>query len=397
MNKVLMLLKTTGLAYDDRLRKECNSVRALGMEPVVVVLEAQNTGRSGQTEYGVRYHSLRLHTRTWFPPARGLRTKTAEMWAHVLPKVVAERPDVLWIHDMEMMGLLPLAWSFQRLGLVKRIVWDQHELPRDGLLRSPRWSKRIATWMSRCDAVVSANQERLDHLTKTLGPKTTEHGFVLENFADRTFRDLPRAELPRDLRRWLNGTPYFLSQGGADHDRRLDECIRAILSLKGKARLVVVGRFSEQRIEELKGEVGQRLDEQVRFEGMVPQLDMVKYIDNAMASVVCYQEDDMLNNQLCAPNRLHQAIARSVPVVVGHNPPLRRFVEKTGAGVILNSDGKDVAGFVSALRDLMSRRTELAKNAGSNRDNSVWETQEATVAAIAGLASGAAEPRVVNK
>jgi len=386
-----MLLKTSGLAYDDRVRKECKSLMALGIEPVVAVLEASNQRSTGRTSYGVRYHAVRLASRGLFRSAAGLAFKTAELWLRFLPIILREKPDLLWIHDIEMTGLVPLAWLFRRAGRVKRVVWDQHELPRDSLLENPRWRSTFCRWMPRCDAVVAANGERIELLTSKLGEACTRHAHVLHNYPDEEFCNLPPGNLPEDVADWLNGAPYLVSQGGADPGRKLHECIEALRELDGSIKLIMLGRFTDEDMSRLRERWGPSVDELVHFTGMVPQMRTVDYVDGALASVVCYDQST-LNCRLCAPNRLYQAVARGVPVLVGCNPPLREFVRRTGAGVAMSSDGSDVADFIQGIRTLPSNRQAFVDRARSASRRYLWETQQDTVAAVAGLNVVADQP-----
>ncbi len=384
MPRALMLLKTSGLAYDDRVRKECKSLMALGIEPVVAVLEASNRRSTGRTSYGVRYHAVRLASRGLFRSAAGLAFKTAELWFRFFPLILLEKPDILWIHDIEMTGLVPLAWLFRKAGRLKRIVWDQHELPRDSLLESPRWRATFCKWIPRCDAVVSANSERIDLLTSKLGETCTHHAHVLRNYPDEGFCDLPPGRLPDDVADWLNGAPYLVSQGGADPGRKLHECIEALRELDGSVKLIMLGRFTDEDKSRLRERWGPWVDGLVHFTGMVPQMKTVDYVDGALASVVCYDRST-LNCWLCAPNRLYQAVARGVPVLVGCNPPLKEFIRQTGAGIVMNSDGSDVADFVESIRTLLSDRQAFVNKAHAARRQYLWEMQQDTVAIVAGV------------
>src|SRR4029077_8285796 len=93
------------------------------------------------------------------------------------------------------------------------------------------------------------------------------------------------------------------------------------------------------------------LDDQVRFTGAVPQLELTRFIDHAYASVVLY-EAHSANTVLCAPNRLYQAVMRRVPVIDGTNPPMAHIVKTRGCGVILKGDGGDVDDLCEAMRQL---------------------------------------------
>lgn len=391
--KVLMLLKTTGLQYDDRVRKECKSLRSLGAEPVVAVLEDGNAPGVGRTEYGVRYRAIALASRRVFRQAQGLPVKTSEMYSRFLPIILREKPDVLWLHNIEMMGMVPVACAMRSLGVVGRVVWDQHELPPGMVLNNKGIRRMFRLLVKGCDAVVTANQERLQYLRERLGSEGVRKFHVIENFPDREFAQLPKGRVPGRVEEWLRGVPFFLTQGGADSDRHLKECVEAVIALDGQAKLVVVGRYSARQVEELQQRWGRQLDHTVLFTGMVPQMQMVSYIDNALASIVLYSSETP-NSWFCASNRLYQAIARGTPVIAGANPPLRTFVHRTGAGVALSTSGSDVGDIVDAMNEILKRRETFAARAVENAFVNIWDTQIQVISNLIGNATFPSDGRL---
>ena len=129
MKNILMIIKTSGLAYDDRVRKECGTLLKLGHCVKIIALEYEDKRNKGITEDNVPFQTISLFTRKILPHKRGLAFKTLEMYAHFIRFILAERPDVLWLHNIEMAGLVPIGWVLKKLGLIERLVWDQHELP----------------------------------------------------------------------------------------------------------------------------------------------------------------------------------------------------------------------------------------------------------------------------
>ena len=383
---VLMVINTTGLEYDDRLRKEVGSLQASGARVSILGLEYANRAARSRVYEDVPAKTIRLRSRAWFPQGRGLVVKTAEMYLRFFANVAVARPDVVWCHDLEMGALVPLLSILRVLGLVRRIVWDQHELPADGLRaqRGYRWLFRRL--IDLCDVIVMANAERralvLDWLSDPFGPPIE----VLNNYPDATFAELPVRDLPADLTAWLAGTPYLLAQGGANPDRHLDALVAAIRRTP-QFRLVVVGPYHAKVVERLQREHG-AIDAQVRFTGPVPQMELARYIDHAYASVILYQAQSS-NTILCAPNRLYQALVRRVPVIVGSNPPMAEVVNAFGCGVVLDGDGGNIDDLCRAMRQLEAGYARLKASAAISRDLT-WGSQTATVARIAGVVETAA-------
>src|SRR3954467_8394458 len=69
---VLMVINTTGLQYDDRLRKEVGSLRSLGADVRILSLEyATRAGRHTVYE-GIPATTVELRSRGWFTQGHGL-------------------------------------------------------------------------------------------------------------------------------------------------------------------------------------------------------------------------------------------------------------------------------------------------------------------------------------
>ena len=377
---VLMLINTTGLQYDDRLRKESGSLQAAGAAVQIVGLEYANRAGRSVVYDNVPARTIALGSRRWFAQSRGLVVKTAEMYLRFIAAVLAVRPDVVWCHDLELGGLIPVLAVFRALGVIRRVVWDQHELPPDGLRASALYRRMFGWLLRRCDSIVMANGERRTLVREWLAPRTPIE--VLNNYPDARFGEQPRQPLPANAVEWLDGEPFLLAQGGANPDRHLNSLVAAVLRNR-RFRLVVVGPFSARLAADLEQQHGSSLRQRVLFTGPVPQLELARFIDHAYASVILYQATTA-NTRLCAPNRLYQALIRGVPVVVGSNPPMADLVAASNCGVVLNTDGGDVDDLCAAFERLEGRHEEFAQAAAIKRDLT-WESQQDTVGRIAGV------------
>ena len=380
---ISMVINTSGLAYDDRLRKECGSLARLGARPSILALERANRESSGRTDEDIPFKTITLATRGLLPHRGGLGIKLAEMYGLFATRILHQRPEVLWVHDPEMAGLVPFGAMLRRLGVIQRLVWDQHELPPQTVLSRPTTKRILTGMMLSCDAVVVANNERRDLLTETLGSALKSRFQVLDNFSDDRFNELVSSGPPPELTTWLAERPYLLAQGGANPKRHLASLVEAVLRLDDVA-LVVVGPFQEDERQQLAHRFGPAFEQRVRFEGLVPQMELVNFIDTALASIVLYDHDQP-NSNLCAPNRLYQALSRGTPGVVGCNPPMARVVSEFGCGVVLEGDGRDPSDLQRSLATFLASSTIFKAAAQANRRAFRWENQDTAVSAAAGL------------
>lgn len=371
---VLMLLNTSGIQYDDRVRKECASLLRRGWTPMVCAVESANQARGWSDLGGTRVRSIALRTRSVFRQAKGLVFKVAEMYLSFAAQLLRVRPAVVWVHNVELAGFVPFCLMMRGLGLVKQVIWDQHELPSAGMFRW-WWQRRIWNWlMWSCDGVVVAAAGRREWLEERTVGESKHRVVVLENFADEVFADLPLQALPDLVSAWVGDQGYWLAQGGGAPGRPLEPLVESVMVMQGH-KLVVVGPVAPRTLARLEARFGSVLGTWVWFTGMVPQMEVARYIDHAVASVVLYSRDSD-NNWWCAPNRLYQALSRGIPVVVGANPPMRRAVEETGAGVVLAGDGADADDVACALRTLDAARDGTRQKAMAARRRYLWESQD---------------------
>jgi hypothetical protein len=379
MTDILMVIKTTGISYDDRLRKECKTLMILGKFVKIAALTSENKVGEGITDYGSLFQKISLWSRKIFSHKKWLLLKTIEMYVRFVQVIMNSRPTIVWLHNIEMAGLIPFCWIMKKLGLIKKIIWDQHELPDERVLNNRTIRAIFKYFLRICDVIIAANNERREFLIDRLGSQYGSNFIVIENFVDDQFYSLPKGSLPHEIEKWLNGQSYILAQGGANPGRYLENLVAALMELKDM-KLIVVGPFEEKKIRLLKSKQWKTFDEKIFFTGMVPQFKLVDYIDNSLASVILYNSEK-LNSRLCAPNRLYQAVARGIPVIVGSNPPMKNLVKLYACGVVLRSDGRDVADIREGICSIL--RHFRCKSKPFERIEAIrWESQIDTMAAI---------------
>lgn len=372
MVKILHIIKTTGIIYDDRLLKETSTLSELGAEVEIAALEDQNEIGSGKTLAGVPWKTLSLKSRKWFPSAKGLSIKSLEFASRTLCYLKKSKADVLWAHNIENLPLVCFAGLFWKpFRKARKIVWDLHEFPST-FYREKRIGQIIFNFsLSLSDIVICANQARVDELFRGCFSKFSNKATVVENFPTKEFSELPKGELPHDLKEWLNGDPFILVQGMGMLSRRTAESIEAIRQIGG-FRVVILGPLNESVDREL--ERRKIPTDLIYVTGMVPQNELYHVIDHAYASIVFYGFTND-NNRLCAPNRLYQAVCRGVPLVCGCNPSMKNLVELHRCGIVTDGDGGSVDDIVNAVKTLISKIDAIRENTGRARSQVTWESQ----------------------
>ncbi|EGU40415.1 glycosyltransferase family 1 protein [Vibrio splendidus] len=343
---VLMLLKCNGLQYDDRVRKECESIfDTLNYTTEIHVLEDKNQKGSGSIfRSKSKFFSYKLFTRKLFKNNSLLLIKLLELFFYLLPSLLKKR-KVVWLHDPLMFVFVPVFFLLKRAHLVESIVWDQHELPPSKFI-SNRLFRELYKWsLQHVDIRIHANKERAEHLNSLLGEKYSYK--TLNNFVDRTFVMEEAQPIDSGVKNWLDSQDFVLLQSGAYEERNFGSVVEAFC-VYAKQKCVVVGG-SRVDLDSYRVKF-KNFDDVFYFVGMVPQIRLVDYIDLAKYSLILYKSTTP-NSLYCEANRLYQASSRGTFVVVGNNPPMQRFVSENKNGFVLSDDGSTAESILDMLEN----------------------------------------------
>ncbi|WP_303644703.1 hypothetical protein [Bacteroides caecimuris] len=368
--KVAMVLYTSGLEYDDRIRKEMLSIskHCPDVEFEVFAVTPKNIEEEGVTGYGVKYHLPYLKSRDKYASKTHVLAKAWDFYKTVKPKLKSF--DVIWCADIETF-LFPLL-----LKTKKALIWDLHELPtrfmNSGVM------KRVFRYMEkRCNVIYHANGSRIDRL-RELGMVTgkTPHiairNYPNANLSSTNVKPIAIAEKFYD---WLADRKCIYLQGLVASDRRPFETVSAVMDTSDYCG-VVVGGFPDEiktRLIEKYGE--NNLKNRIFFAGKVPQLQTRNFIEKCRMGIVLYVMD-CLNNIYCEPNRMFQTIMMGKPVIVGANPPMKELVEKYNVGKALNDDGGSIDDIRSAIEIIDYNYESLSNNTIVASAEISWESQE---------------------
>lgn len=362
--KILMLVRTSGLEYDDRIRKEALSLKRMGYNVEIIANYVDNNASKGVTSYGVPYRVISLKTRTLFPSAKLLGIKMGEFWLTVYLRTLFKKYTFVWVHE-EYMALNILVKPV----MTARYIFDLHELPLFLTANASRKAmyRKIE---SRCHSLIVANAQRLAYMESLGIISDIKKYYILNNFPDQVFSEIPTLSLPDEIITWLNGAEYILLQGGGHLSRYPIEVLTAIKQ-HGKYKAIVVGPV-DKSIQEL---LDDEFAELVYCAGYINQLDLPIFFDNAKFTIILYN-CNVPNSLYCEPNRLYQAINRSIPVIVGVNPPMKDIVTKHNVGVVLSDDGRNSDNILDAIFDMEIHFTMFQKNIKGISKLYSWETQD---------------------
>ena len=383
-NRVHMVIKTSALEYDDRLRKEVASCQELGFEVSITCMLDKNHVAEGSIWGGADFKSVSLVCRRLFPSHKFLALHLFEfvlryLFASFVRSQKVGKLRIVWLHDPVLMPLLPILALQRFFGAVDRIVWDQHELPPEKLVRS-RILKPVLRWLFGVpDCLIAANQDRVSYLDACRILPDNSQLRILHNYADDEYAAQPKMELETDISNWLNGEPYILVQSGGTSLRNAEALFEALfLPDWPDLKVIFVGGADTGIINSFKILYSTSFDRRVWIHGKVPQFELARFADNAVGSIILYRSSTP-NQIYCEPNRMYQALCRGIPVIVGDNPPMADVIKATGAGIVLSGDGRDSLMLALAAKKLISDET-YRKSARLTSGQFRWKSQHEVVA-----------------
>lgn len=386
---VHMVIKTNALIYDDRFRKEVQSLQRIGVQVTGSVLEDANEARSGH-DYGdgqqQSFSILSLFTRKLLKHRAFVLLHLCEFILRVLFDLIRNKPKVVWVHDPILLVFMPFLALFRRFGVIERVVWDHHELPLKRIDDSPFLRKVFGWFCARADVLIAANVPRLNYLTQHYPNVSKVKRFaVIRNYSDREFVEQPAKALPDELNNWLAGREYLLVQSGLVEIRNFRAVADTLIPDDALPPLVVVGGGDKKLIAEYRQRYGEQFNKRVYLIDKVPQMELTRYLDGALASIIFYNQHFGINNWLCEPNRLFQALNRNRPVIVGNNPPMAEMVNWCRYGVVADDDGSNQMRFAEALQRFMTEKQGLQPLDSQKAFSIQWESQDPVFRDVIGL------------
>ena len=368
---VLMIIKTIGLEYDDRLKKECLNISRQGKKIKIIVLDDSNKRGEGIIYNSIPFKKIKSISRRIFSRKKFLILKFLEMNLRFMMNIFFNRSKIVWIHNFESILLVPFLLLVKKLGFINRIIWDQHELiVLDDLpffLKSP-----FRYGMSKVDYIIQANNARKQYVVDKFNINESQVK-VIENLVDEEFLNYPIYELPDKVRKWLEFENFYLAQGGASTKRNFMYLSEAFLKLKKK--LIVIGPIQDDDYMTIRKK-NNEFDNYIYFTGMIPQIDIIPFIDKAKASIIFYSFKGGLNFKYCAPNRLYQAISRGTPVIVGANPTMKEIIDNFECGVCTNDEGNQTESIIKSVIEIEKNYNKFKRNSLECSTKFNWRKNE---------------------
>lgn len=328
---------------------------------------------------GVRYVRVPMWSRSLLPRVGLL--KFSEFESFVRDKVLEIRPTV--IHANDLIALQAATRLARQIGA--KVVLDIHDL----YLHGPKKRTGLAYWHGErveranirlADAVITVSNGIAEHLQRLYGiarPAVVLNApYIPSGSVAGTSRRL------RDEIGLAADQPLAVYTGGRSRSRGLDRLVRAMADVEG-LHVAMVGHAQSAEDPSLRkialdGGYADRL----HLLPPVPHTLVTSYISSADFGVIPYHVE-CLNHQYSMPHKLLEAVFAGLPVAVPDLREMRRFVNATETGLVMNA--LDVADIARAMRTLAAKRKELRLSKDkvwALNEEYGWEVQAATLRSV---------------
>jgi len=366
--KILMIIKTSAIDYDERLKKEIDSLINIGVTNLSL-FAVEDIASHYSNPYVELYNPKFLFRNLRFRPLKIFTL--LELIIRLKLRFKTKIYDKVWIHDPIMMFLIPVL----KLNIKPNsLIWDLHELPSKIILDNffLRWLFKSTA--SICSTIIVANKERGEYLTEKGLIKTYKalYNYPVQNTQERNnYNDI-------EFDNWIKDKEFAYCQSATHPSRNFFALAKACVN---KKQFLVVAGEKNNIYQDTRKQIP-RFDEYILVLGKKPSDKLYYYYSNARFSFVFYSNKNT-NNYLCAPNRLYSSIKFGIPVIVGANPTMKNIVEVFKCGVSLNDFGDNSHNIENAIEKMNRNHLFFKKNTKKISEAFDWNSQENIIKEIA--------------
>lgn len=240
--------------------------------------------------------------------------------------------SVIYGHDYYAAPLLLLA-KIKHRNIVK--IYDAHELyvPND---KSSKREKIVflieKQAIEKSDYVICASEKRkeiMEQLFSTLNPITAINNVSMlpqETNGEEIFQNNPGL-----IEFLANSKKTIVYCGAIIPARRIDKLVNSAKEIESFAQILIVGG-GESKNKIVKMVLDNNICN-VFMIGSIPYSDIYSIISKCDIGYLFY-ENNTLNNQNCAPNKIYEYASAGVPMIANNNPGLQYMFKRYSVGVV---------------------------------------------------------------
>lgn len=287
----------------------------------------------------------------------------------MIVKGYIQNADIYHANDL---NTLPQAIVCSKLRLKpKPLIYDSHEVQSDRTGYNPKTIKRIESFMLKfVDQMIVENHTRAKYNEDIYGfyPKT------LYNYSEKyNIEEKPQINLHKKI--GINeDEKILLYQGGLQQGRGLELLIEAMDEIEEGHLLFIGGGKLTQTLKE-QAEASKQAD-RIHFLDKVPFQELPSYTREAYLGFQVLQ-NICFNHYSASSNKLFEYMMAYVPVVSCDFPEIKKVVEETNSGLVVDShNASEIANVVNQLVKDTSLRNQLSENTKQAKEIYNWNNEK---------------------
>lgn len=351
--KVLMVISYP----DPRLKKEMDSLLKMGYDVEVIAWER---GWPFVNDKNINIKSLKINA-----PAGDIKAKLFfPMWLLFLfVWLFRLKWDIVHTVNFDTYILSLLAARIKN----KPIVYDIFDFYGDmmpGLLRNLiiRLDRFILPFS---DVLILADDSRIEQI----GGNIHKNIYTINNSPTE---DLFKIKLENTTKK-----RFRIFVGGKIVEERCLDMVISTVSEMDDVELIVRGLCDETSFKRQILKLGQKFENVDLFLDGVPYDEIINGTKNADLTIALY-DPDIPNNKYASPNKLFEAMASEIPIIVNENTSMANIVENENCGVIIPfRNKKALKESICCLKEDKNLKQKLGSNGRKAYENKYkWTIME---------------------
>lgn len=335
--------------YDIRIfRKQCRTLSAHGYDVSLVVAD----GRGDEVNDGVKILDAGA--------LRGRLNRIFRTTRNVFNKALALQADIYHLHDPE---LIPVGLKLKKHG--KIVIFDSHEDVPKQLMSKPY----LHPLARRLVSSAFAQYERF--ACPKLDAILTATPFIRDKFlafhpCALDINNFPMVGELDAMVPWGEKNNEVCYVGGITSIRGIREVVKSLQFLQSRARLNLVGQFSEPTIEaDVKKLEGWG---SVNSCGQLGRAQVREVLGRSVAGLVTFHS--LPNHVDAQPNKMFEYMSSGIPVIASNFPLWREIIEGSQCGICV--DPMNPQAIAHAI-DFLVTHPDKAEAMGRNGQRAVYE------------------------
>lgn len=300
---------------DSRLKKEMETLKKNGYEIEVIMWER---GWPFPNDQNINIKSLKINARI------GLNIKSLLFypiwWLFLTTWLFRTKWDVVHAVNFDTYLFALLVAKIKK----KPIVYDIFDFYGDmmpGLLRNiiVRLDRYLLPFS---DVLIIADDSRVEQI----GGNIHKNIYTINNSPTKDFFDM---KFPNNGN---NSLKIFIG-GKIIEERCLDMIIYTVSEMKD-VDLIIRGHCGEPVFKQQLMQLGQKYENVDIYLGGVPYEEIIKGTMDANLTIALY-DPKIPNNKYASPNKLFEAMASGIPIIVNENTSMANIVKKEDCGIVI--------------------------------------------------------------